>query len=97
MSTEALSRLSTSDLLGLVATGQVSWRTGCCAACGHEYRSSERHAMSGMWIFNEGTALYTLCSRCTPRARKPKFRERIRSHAFRSLFRAGPDDVKGNA
>ncbi len=81
-----------------IATALVrGWRTGHCAGCNHEFCNGESQTR-GMLIEREGVALYTLCAKCAYRApRDRKFRRRLESDAYRSLFNAGPDSVGGSA
>lgn len=95
---KSLTRLPVAELLRRVVTRELTWRTGHCAGCNHEYREDERNVASGLWTWhNVDVAMYTLCWRCAPRVRNRKFRARIRYEAYRSLFMAGPDDIGGTA
>jgi len=94
----SLAQLPVAELLRRVTERELTWRTGRCAGCSHEYRTGERHVASGLWTWPSlGVVLYTLCWKCAPLTRNRKFRARVRNEAYRSLFKAGPDDVVGTA
>jgi len=95
---KSLVQLPVTELIRRATTRELTWSTGHCAGCNHEYRNGERHAACGLWTWpGRGIALYTLCWKCAPLTRNRKFRTRLRDDAYRSLFKAGPDDVGGSA
>jgi hypothetical protein len=96
---KSLAQLPVTELLRRAAARELTWRTGHCAGCNQKYQNTLQPVATGIWVWPllNGVVLYTLCWECVPLIRDPLIRARIRDEAYRSLFKAGPDDVAGTA
>lgn len=84
-------------LANIALVSNMTWHTGQCAGCNHQYRGGESFTPCFL-AEPQGVCCYTLCEPCTFRwPRDRKFRRRLEREAYRSLFNAGPDDVGGSA
>jgi hypothetical protein len=96
---KSLTHLPLDEVIRRVTTGELTIRAGYCAGCGRKHPKNEQSVLSGMWVWPllDAVVFHSLCGECVPRMHNPEFRERIRDEAYRSLFKAGPDDVGGAA